>query len=328
LLKKRPTINRTGTVLLTTASYDVAAEYVQTALSELGVPWFRLNTDYFPTRELVSFDPASGVIFQHSSESLRGSDVSAVWYRRLVKPELPGDLSPGVREFSERESRSFLTGVLACLPTTRWLSSPNAIALAEKKPYQLKLAYELGFRVPETRITNNSHVASKLAEQHELVAKAVSSGYFSTPDGFASIFTSRVRQEDLAELGSLTLSPVTFQEFVHKALDIRVTIVGNHIFATEIHSQSHASSAIDWRATDTPDIPHLRHELPSDVAHKCMLMVKHLGLSFGAIDLALTPGGDYIFFEINPNGEWVWIEEKLGFPISRCLAEWLSAEMA
>lgn len=314
--------------MLTTASYDVAADYVQTALSKLGVSWFRLNTDHFPTRELVSFDPSAGVTFQHPNEILNGSDVYSVWYRRLVKPELPDNLSPGIREFCERESRAFLTGVLASLPTNRWLSAPQAIALAEKKPYQLKLASELGFHVPDTRITNNGNVALELGERYELAAKAVSSGYFSTPEGFAAIFTNRLRREDMTDFESLSLAPVTFQEFVPKASDIRVTIVGNHLFAAEILSQSDESSAVDWRATDTPDLPHRQHELPFDVAEKCLLLLNRLGLAFGAIDLALTNDGDYVFFEINPNGEWVWIEEKLGFPISHCLAEWLSAEMA
>jgi glutathione synthase/RimK-type ligase-like ATP-grasp enzyme len=38
-------------------------------------------------------------------------------------------------------------------------------------------------------------------------------------------------------------------------------------------------------------------------------LVKKLGLEFGALDLIVTPDNEYVFVEINPNGQWAWIQQ-------------------
>jgi len=101
--------------------------------------------------------------------------------------------------------------------------------------------------------------------------------------------------------------------------------VAGEVFAAEILSQERQSSRIDWRATDDPHLRHRRHELPTEIADLCRGIVKHLGLTFGAIDLSLQADGTYVFFEINPNGEWMWLEDQLGFPISDRIAQWLDS---
>ena len=126
-------------------------------------------------------------------------------------------------------------------------------------------------------------------------------------------------------LTGLALAPVTFQEKVEKVSDIRVTVVGDDVFAAEILSQGRESSKVDWRATDDPNLEHRVHELPSALVSRCRRLVSHLGLNFGALDLALKPDGTYVFFEINPNGEWLWLEDQLGFPLSERIATWLTA---
>jgi glutathione synthase/RimK-type ligase-like ATP-grasp enzyme len=50
-----------------------------------------------------------------------------------------------------------------------------------------------------------------------------------------------------------------------------------------------------------------------------------LGLSFGALDFVLTPDGRFVFLEINPNGQWMWLDDKLGFGITDAVVDWLCA---
>ena len=311
------------TVLLVTTSYDAAPKYVASALDRRGVPFFRLDTDRFPSEIRATFDPQGDLTITDGHRSISGKDVKSIWYRRNVKPMLPEGMDPGLRDFCERESRAFLEGVLATLQTDRWLSSPQAIWRAERKPYQLAVASRLGFTLPVTAVTNDGSTARSLAQRHRLVAKAVSSGYVSVPCGVQAIFTSALAPTDLEDLGGLALAPVTFQEHIKKAADIRVTVVADKVFAAEILSQSQRSSRVDWRATDDPNLEHKTHELPRTLAQRCLDLVSFLGLRCGAIDFALKPDGTYVFFEINPNGEWVWIEDQLGLPISETIAAWL-----
>ena len=124
-----------NTVLLVTASYDLAPEYVGAALERRGVPFFRLDTDRFPSEVQASFDPQRGLSISDGDMHISHREVKSVWYRRNVAPNLPEDLDVGSSEFCEREARMFLEGALTSLPTQRWLSSPQAIWLAERKPY-------------------------------------------------------------------------------------------------------------------------------------------------------------------------------------------------
>ena len=312
-----------NTVLLVTASYDLAPLYVGAALERRDVPFFRLDTDRFPSEVQASFDPQRGLSISDGDRHISHREVKSVWYRRNVVPNLPADLDRGSSEFCEREARMFLEGTLATLPTRRWLSSPQAIWLAERKPYQLAIATQLGFTLPRTIVTNDDAAVKGFALENRLVAKAVSSGYIKGTDGNRAIFTSALASDDIEDLSGLVLAPVIFQEKVVKSSDIRVTVVGNDVFAAEILSQDRESSKVDWRATDDPDLEHRPHDLPSSLARLCLSLVSGLGLAFGALDFALTPDGTYVFFEINPNGEWLWLEDQLGLPISDRIAAWL-----
>ena len=313
------------TVLIVTASYDLAALYVGDALERRGAPFFRLDTDRFPSEVRATFDPQGDLTISDEGRSISCREVKSVWYRRNVAPDLPKDLDSGTREFCERETRMFLEGALAALPTQRWLSSPGAIWRSERKPYQLAVAAKLGFTLPHTVITNDQATVREFAQDRLLVAKAVSSGHIAGADGNQAVFTSALAPADLEDLEGLDLAPVTFQENVEKSADIRVTVVGNEVFAAEILTQNQESSKVDWRATDNPDLEHRTHELPKTLAQHCVRLVSHLGLIFGALDFALKPDGTYVFFEINPNGEWLWLEDQLGLPISDRIAAWLCA---
>ncbi|MCZ3387408.1 MAG: hypothetical protein LH630_10710 [Actinomycetia bacterium] len=48
-----------------------------------------------------------------------------------------------------------------------------------------------------------------------------------------------------------------------------------------------------------------------------------MSLEFGAIDLALN-GDGYSFLEINPNGEWGWLQKTVGLPIAETLVDLLT----
>ena len=313
-----------NTVLLVTASYDDAASEVSESLKRLGVPAFRLDTDLFPTQSNATFDPHSGLTIESDAGRVHSNQIRSVWYRRNVAPALPTHLDEYEREFCTREARAFLEGALTSIPTERWLSYPSSIWRAERKLYQLSVAKQLGLNVPQTAVTNDENAIRLFASGRRVVGKAVSSGYIDSPDGYRAMFTTALDPTDLDELSGLSLSPVIFQEHVPKAADIRVTIIGGDVFAAEIMSQAHPSSATDWRATEDPEIEHRTHDLPGKQKQQCLALVTRLGLEFGAIDLALTVDGQYVFFEINPNGEWLWLQYQLGFPIAEKIARWLA----
>ena len=124
-------------------------------------------------------------------------------------------------------------------------------------------------------------------------------------------------------LQDVQICPFILQRYVKKRLEIRVTVVGTDVFAAEIHSQTSKRTEVDWRRYNHSITPYLIHALPEHVAQCCLALVDAMGLHFGAIDLILTPDDRYVFLEINPNGQYGWIEYLTGLPITQRLARLL-----
>ncbi|MBN1959418.1 MAG: hypothetical protein JW841_00605 [Deltaproteobacteria bacterium] len=109
-----------------------------------------------------------------------------------------------------------------------------------------------------------------------------------------------------------------------KSCDVRVTFVDGELFVAEIDSQQDQDAVIDWRHTPDPKLPHRQADLPKQLQTSIQTLMTALELRFGAIDFIRTPDDDYVFLEVNPNGQWLWLDEQLGFGITRRVAAWLA----
>lgn len=121
-----------------------------------------------------------------------------------------------------------------------------------------------------------------------------------------------------------------FQEYVPKKYELRVTIVDSKIFACKIDSQATENEDIklDWRNYHQEDdsgktLPHSIIKLPEKIENACLEIMKNYNLNYGAIDLIVTPDDEYYFLEINPSGNYGWIEQLTGAPISETISEYL-----
>jgi len=142
--------------------------------------------------------------------------------------------------------------------------------------------------------------------------------------GLLGVFTSPVTEEDLRQFGSeLKYAPTIFQNYVDKKLELRITIAGKQVFTCAIHSQDSPLTKDDWRHYDLERVKHEIYSLPKDVEQKLLQCMKVWGLQFGAIDMILTPDDEYVFLEINPSGQWGWIEVLTDMSISQGIAQLL-----
>ena len=67
-------------------------------------------------------------------------------------------------------------------------------------------------------------------------------------------------------------------------------------------------------------------QLPVDVEAAIYKLMKKLNLNFGGIDLAIV-NEKYYFIEVNPTGEWGWLEVKTGMNISETIRKALGEEI-
>jgi glutathione synthase/RimK-type ligase-like ATP-grasp enzyme len=142
------------------------------------------------------------------------------------------------------------------------------------------------------------------------------------------MFAEPVANRDVGYADAVRYLPTIFQAYVPKDVELRITVVGQQVFAVAIHSQQTQHTRHDWRHYDLSHTPHTLHELPEQVRHRCLQLVDRLGLCYGAIDLILTPDGRYVFLEINPSGQYLWLEKLMGLPISDAICDLLLSREA
>jgi MvdD family ATP-grasp ribosomal peptide maturase len=319
------------TVLLITKSDDnESVSLVFNAIQKRGGQAFRFDTDRFPTEVKLVVRYEKGIeqlTLMNEQGELNLREVSAVWYRRIdIGGRIPQTLDRQLRNASVLESRVTIQGTIASLKAFH-LDPVWTIRRAENKQLQLEVARELGIDIPRTLITNDPQAVQAFAEScpDGIITKMMSSFAIYDEKGQEKVvFTNPVSPEDLKHLDGLCLCPMTFQEQLLKTLELRVTIVGDRVFAAAIDSQSCEQSQYDWRRNGLELIDSWKfYQLPQELEKRLLQLMHWFGLHYGAIDMILTPDGRYVFLEVNPVGEFFWLEHCPGLPISGAIADLL-----
>jgi glutathione synthase/RimK-type ligase-like ATP-grasp enzyme len=137
-------------------------------------------------------------------------------------------------------------------------------------------------------------------------------------------FTQRIKTGKLAGMPDETFSQTVsyLQNYIEKAYELRITVVGKKVFACKIDSQplDDNKGKIDWRQGYEHGLKHEVYDLPQAISERCVLFLQQFGLHFGCFDFIVTPASDFVFLECNPNGQWLWIEDATGLEISKAIA--------
>lgn len=313
---------------------DLTSELVEKELYGIEQDFIRLNTEESGDSFQIECSARKNhleVLIRTSDRTINGIEIGSIWLRRPMPPEPAAAIEePDARKFAQSELRSLLDGALLSLDCT-WVSHPEKIRLASHKLLQLKVASKCGFTVPETLVSADPLLIRSFDEKNRsegarTIAKLISQGppHQDEPEKQYTVFSSIVDQDDLASDLALSCCPAIYQRYVEKKYELRVTVVGNQCFACEIHSQASEQTRVDWRRYDIPNTPHLPHLMKPDIEKKCLAITRALGLSFSTIDLVVQPDDSVVFLELNPNGQWGWIEELTGMPIAQSIAVLLS----
>jgi glutathione synthase/RimK-type ligase-like ATP-grasp enzyme len=294
------------------------SDHVERVRQHLRMPSMVVDTSWFPVALGLEARLAAGTeglrFALPDGERLDLADVGAVWYRRPRSLELHQDLVDGTaRRFAWSESNEALLGVWYALECF-WMNHPIADEVAQRKIRQLQAARRIGLSVPETLVTNQPAAAEDFVARHG-PGRVIRKAFRNIAE--APRETTLVRQEDLAVIDAVRYAPVIFQRYVAADADLRVTVVEDDVFAAAIRST--ADHQTDYRlglasATVTP------YRLPHDVTARLLELMKVLELSFGAIDMRLTPEGEHVFLEVNPAGEFLFVSERTGQPIPAAIA--------
>jgi glutathione synthase/RimK-type ligase-like ATP-grasp enzyme len=308
-------------VMIISEPADVHAQAVMQELVKLGEEDARiLNFADIPQR--IRLDMAfsnqlgSGfVLGLEDGTRLRLETIKSFWWRRPQAYALPAGLEPNAHHFALTELSTAIQGMWQSTDAL-WVNDIVRDAAASHKPWQLEVARRIGLPIPDTLITTDPDNVRAFweARQGEVVYKPFIQTFHSWRE------TRRLKREDLALIDNVKLAPVIFQSLVPGVADLRVTIIGSEILAAAVDLEK-MEYKLDVRLNQQA---YERHDLPAAVGEKLLRLMRILGLEYGAIDLRLTPDGDYVFFEVNPAGQFLFVEYAAGLPISAVMASHLA----
>jgi glutathione synthase/RimK-type ligase-like ATP-grasp enzyme len=310
------------TIVVFSEPTDVHAQSVIRELAKAGESDVRLvDLRDVPQRASVTmaFSNAHGSGFElaiGNGPPVRLDAVQSFWWRRPQTFVLPGGMDANSQHFALTELSTAFQGLWQCT-TGLWINDPVRDSAAAHKPWQLETARDVGLAIPDTLMTTDPEKVRAFWESRrgEVIYKPFLQTFHSWRE------TRQLKREELALLDSVRLAPVIFQSLVPGAADLRVTIIGDEIFpaAVDIDKMEYK---LDVRLNQQA---YERHQLPADVGARLLELMRRLGLEYGAIDLRLTPDGEYVFFEVNPAGQFLFVEHACGLPISAALAARLAA---
>jgi glutathione synthase/RimK-type ligase-like ATP-grasp enzyme len=303
---------------------DPHAVCVRDLLIARGLEVLLLDLTDLPRRAHLTLDYREGRLARaiYAPAGAREVDLTtarSVWWRRPQAPDLSYLMSnPDVHAFTHNEWQEATNGLWQLLDVP-WMNPPARDEVAGRKALQLKLAAEMGLRIPRTLITSDPQAARAFIDAH-----GVGRTIFKTFSCTHAIWreTRLVGEAELSLLDHVREAPVIFQEYVRAATDLRVTLVGGKVFPAAIDSQG-TDYPVDFRMslgqarTETA-------ELPPALVDRLLAFMRRLGLVYGAVDLRRTPEGDYVFLEVNTAGEFLFVEQRTGQPISAAVADWLA----
>jgi glutathione synthase/RimK-type ligase-like ATP-grasp enzyme len=244
---------------------------------------------------------------------------TGVYSRLIDSSQLPENRTRRhiIPEPSPAEKSAFLIEVL-----TEWMevaecrvvNKASAMSSNVSKPYQTQLISKTGFLIPPTLITNDPDEVMEFVQLHgRVIYKSISS---------VRSIVQELSSARIHELRKIRHLPTQFQRYV-PGVNVRVHVVGDAVFATEV-----SSDAIDYRyaGRDGLDVAMRPIALSDETAQRCHTLARCLNLPFAGIDLKRTPENDYYCFEVNPSPAYSYYQEHTQQPIAQALVEYLTGK--
>jgi glutathione synthase/RimK-type ligase-like ATP-grasp enzyme len=304
-------------IALVASPGDLHARHIGRQLERMGQRACFINTREFGQGALIDY-PIEGAarITAIDGGVAELDEVHTVWHRRPNYGHIgEGIRDPDIRHFCREEWASSFDGLL--LNSDAYFVNPLPAEFAAVKPRQLHVAAAAGLRIPDTLITNDPERAEAFVERHRgrVIHKAL------TVPKNRLLDTRQWTEDARPALAELPLAPTMFQERILGPADVRATVIGEEILAARIAT---AQGRNDVDSRFDLDVPYAAHPLPGPVTRSLLELMRVLGLVFGTIDMKITDDGDYVFLEVNPQGQFLYVELLTDQPIAQTLARFLA----
>lgn len=293
---------------------DLHARLITELIRNTGHHCHHIATDSIAYRASITWRADMGCLRDTDGELVAPADLDTIWWRRVKGGQrLEGTADDKVRSLISVESRTAMFGCMFNLFHGRWVNDPMADTRADNKLVQIHTAQKLGWKVPETLVSNDPEEIRSFIR--DLNGMAIVKAVCGIPE--ISIPTRQVTLSDLEDDDALNACPAIYQELIPGERHLRIHVFGSDILTVQIESHH-----LDWRPY--LDSPMVLFNLPDEWADLCLRLVRGLGLEMGIIDAKLNDNDEIIFLEINPQGQFLFLEPLLDIPLSTHMASFLA----
>ena len=273
----------------------------------------RISAEHF-VHWMATSEEQVGYLRTGSGTEIDVGQIELIWWRRINANQdfdSPVDDSQHLKLINN-ECRGALNGVLSACFKGKWISDPQSTDRACDKVYQLAIARQLGFRIPETLISQSLDEVKLFCDRlnGRVIVKPVV--------GVAGplLFTQFVGDPTRLDPKSYRICPAVYQEYIPGTRHIRLNCFGDESFAATIET-----SELDWRPN--LNVPIERWEVPKSLHQQVRAVLDRLGLAMGIIDLKQTPEGEFVWLEVNPQGQFLFLEPLAKIPLTEHFADYL-----
>lgn len=329
-----------NSILIITNRSDLHADIIVSTLIKKGTTPFRINLDDFPRDFELNHETdqnkwTATITHTPSGRKLNLDSIKSIWTRKSSDFAFlsEDDYSPQEKVFANQETKHVLNGILYSLDCY-WMNHPLAVRSALWKGEQGLRASKMGFKTPASLITNQPESVIQFKEKvnKDVVIKTLSTPTLSAEKVVESeqvvtqgLQTTILTDDHLENIESVKEIPCYFQEYIDKEFELRVTIIGDNVFAAKIHSQQSEKTKVDFRDYSA-EILYESFKLPAEIENRCRDFVHSYNLQYGAMDIIVTPEGEFVFLENNPGGQFLFVEQlvpelKMMDALANCLIE-------
>jgi hypothetical protein len=330
-------------ILIITNKGDIHCNPVIKHLQRNGDKYFRLNTESLLTDYLISFSYKDQSVDLHIENKINGktlssNEVISVWERRPNSPVLPEINNEKIKLVVEDEANELTKWIRHFFINCRMIGSSVWDRPNESKLRQMDVASRVinelrsKIKLPHTLLTNSKKDLEQFSNnKKEIVLKPISADGLMLDDKLEIPFTSRkVNSKNINVItqDDLELCPSFMQEYVEKNYELRITVIGEKILCCKIDSQKlpKGNGREDWREGYEHGLSEVEEwiDCPDEIQEFIILYMQKMNLNFGCFDFIYAKNNSFYFLECNPNGQWMWLEEDLGIPISESIANFLA----
>ena len=303
--------------LILSSSIDYTTDLVCIELNQRGCNYLRVNRDQLMQYK-VCFNVAEKTLYvKYCDHDYYISDktLQSVYFRAPVF--IRSHKNYTIEQQLHRSQWSSFMRNLSTFENARWINRPDKTFRAENKIYQLDVALNQGMKIPDTMVTN---YPNDINPDQLYVVKSLDTALFYEDEYEMFTYSTVIKGAELID-ASLNDAPVIIQKCITNKIDLRVTVVGNRLFISSILLDGEGIEG-DWRINKKSRLQYKEVSLPKAIESKIKNIMNELGLVFGGMDLAYA-NNEYYFIEVNPTGEWGWLAEQVGFPISKAIVDYM-----